>query len=306
MQRFRGSLLSTPRYLRSVKFRGISSIANNISDLHPLTFQSLNLAARNQLTTDRDVRYRSVFNMSRLTPSMLGTLAGLPSSNFTIYPHFLSTEEQEILLKASLAKLGSRRRRRRHTSDVSSSESLARPEDIWSGIFGTDKDYNFEEGHFDGVIRDYREVTVSAWPQSYPPGLSGILLRLYELIDSGSTTHDPGLITPPHIQTHILHLASTGVILPHIDNIEASGSVIAGVSLGDTRVLRLTQSTVGSESLSFDVLLESGSVYIQRDDVRYKWKHEIPNTADFHGLKVGGGQRISIMLRDKYHPPNTK
>ncbi|KAH7341881.1 hypothetical protein B0J17DRAFT_277990 [Rhizoctonia solani] len=143
-------------------------------------------------------------------------------------------------------------------------------------------------------------MTVSSWPDSSPPELAHILLRLYDLVDPSNTSPNPGFITPPNIQTHILHLASTGVILPHVDNVEASGSLIAGVSLGDTRTLRLTQSATSLVDASFDVLLESGSVYIQRDDVRYKWKHEIPNVAEFRGRRVGGGQRMSIMLRDKY------
>ncbi|CAE6480758.1 unnamed protein product [Rhizoctonia solani] len=293
------SLSSTAlRYLR----RGISS--NITSDVHAFKSQSLNLVARNRLEGVEDLS--SVFNLSRLTPPILGTLAGLPSNSFVIYPYFLSTEEQEILLKASLAKLGGRRRQRRHASEEVASELPGHSGHAWGELFGTDKDYTFEEGHFDGVIRDYREVTVSAWPQSSPLGLSRVLLRLYELVDFENTLPDPGLITPPNIQTHVLHLASTGAILPHVDNIEASGSVIAGVSLGNTRVLRLTQSTTDSIEASFDVLLESGSVYIQRDNIRYKWKHEIPNVTDFRDRRIGGGQRISVMLRDKHRSPVTK
>jgi alkylated DNA repair protein alkB family protein 7 len=106
-------------------------------------------------------------------------------------------------------------------------------------------------------------MTVSGWPESSPPELPNILFRLYQLVDPKNTPSDPGLRTPLNIQTHILHLASTGVILPHVDNVEASGSVIAGVSLGDARVMRLSQSTDAGDA-AFDVLLESGSVYIQR------------------------------------------
>ncbi|KAG9088791.1 hypothetical protein FRC07_012472, partial [Ceratobasidium sp. 392] len=151
-------------------------------------------------------------------------------------------------------------------------------------------------GHFDGVIRDYREMTVSSWPTSSPAGLADILLRLYRLVDPLHTPAAPGITTPPNIQTHVLHLASTGFILPHVDNIEASGSMIAGVSLGGTRVLRMSR-----DGEAFDILLESGSVYVQRDDIRYGWKHEIPNTTRFQDRAVGnGGQRLSVMLRDKY------
>ncbi|KDN50597.1 hypothetical protein RSAG8_01095, partial [Rhizoctonia solani AG-8 WAC10335] len=171
----------TLRYLCNTKSRGISLSAT--SNPHQSIFQSLSLAARNQLESI-DARHPSIIDVSRLTHSVLGTLAGLPSSDFIIYPGFLSTEEQNLLLKSSLAKLGGKRRRRRRTSEatITSPEPLAHPSYTWGDIFGTDKDYDFEEGHFDGVIRDYREMTVSSWPDSSPPELSHILLRLYELI----------------------------------------------------------------------------------------------------------------------------
>ena len=63
-------------------------------------------------------------------------------------------------------------------------------------------------------------------------------------------------------QTHLLHLASDGEVLPHIDNVEASGSFILGVSLGANRIMHM--EAVDNAEDSFDVLLESGSVYIQR------------------------------------------
>lgn len=114
------------------------------------------------------------------------------------------------------------------------------------------------------MIRDYREMTVSSWPEVASAGLPPILARLYRLVDTQSTPGDAsGIVTPPTVQTHVLHLASSGLILPHVDNVEASGSVIAGVSLGDTRVLRMSRATEEGDA-TFDVLLESGSVYVQR------------------------------------------
>lgn len=62
-------------------------------------------------------------------------------------------------------------------------------------------------------------------------------------------------------QTHLLHLASDGYILPHIDDVEASGSWIMGISLGAERIMRL-ESIEGEES--YEVLLPTGSVYLQR------------------------------------------
>ncbi|KAG8698522.1 hypothetical protein FRC08_005869 [Ceratobasidium sp. 394] len=247
---------------------------------------SLSDAARIQL--------HPLFDIATLSRPTLAELATLPAHSFVVYPQFLSTDEQAVLLKSALTKLGVKRRRRSSCAPP----TLVTNDYPLHELFGQDADYDFEEGHFDGVIRDYREMTVSAWPTSSPAGLADVLLRLYHLVDPLHTPAAPGIVTPPNVQTHVLHLASTGFILPHVDNLEASGSMIAGVSLGDTRVLRMTR---GEET--FDVLLESGSVYVQRDDIRYRWKHEIPNTSTFRDRVVGnGGQRLSVMLRDKYSP----
>lgn len=105
------------------------------------------------------------------------------------------------------------------------------------------------------------------------PSLSTIIRRLETLFHSHRTSSNK-------IQTHLLHLSSQGAIGAHVDNIDASGSIIMGVSLGSARVLRMVQragrpsSGEGgrhvSESdsveggLEFQVLLKPGSVYIQR------------------------------------------
>ena len=49
---------------------------------------------------------------------------------------------------------------------------------------------------------------------------------------------------------------------PHIDNVRASGTWILGVSLGNTRILRLENVTDPSDS--YELALPSGSVYLQR------------------------------------------
>lgn len=96
------------------------------------------------------------------------------------------------------------------------------------------------------------------------PSLSSIINRLQALFHS-HLEHEIGSPTV-ETQTHLLHLK--GAILPHVDNIDASGSMIMGVSLGAPRVLRMTRRTEGlrdSDTLrDFQALLIPGSVYIQR------------------------------------------
>lgn len=94
-------------------------------------------------------------------------------------------------------------------------------------------------------------MRLASWPESELRGLTPVLDRLRALYPSKNT------------QSHLLHLASSGEILPHIDNISASGNWILGVSLGATRVLRMESPSV-TESESLDIPLPSGSVYLQR------------------------------------------
>lgn len=92
---------------------------------------------------------------------------------------------------------------------------------------------------------------LTAWPtDAQVPGLSPVLARLYALCP----TKD--------VQTHLLHLASHGEILPHVDNLSSSGSWILGVSLGDQRTLRM--AAVHDKSQLFELPLPSGSVYLQK------------------------------------------
>jgi alkylated DNA repair protein alkB family protein 7 len=70
---------------------------------------------------------------------------------------------------------------------------------------------------------------------------------------------------PLQTTTHALHLSPTGKIDPHVDNVDASGSVIIGVSLGAERVLRLERKGTENEGGDgWEVLLKSGSVYVQK------------------------------------------
>jgi len=105
------------------------------------------------------------------------------------------------------------------------------------------------------------------------------------------------------LQVHILHLATDGYILPHVDNIQASGSFILGVSLGAPRILHLEEvnanpSQDANHVPACDLLLEPGSVYVQRDYTRYNMKHSILQEGTIGGVFVPHGQRLSIMIRD--------
>ncbi|KAJ7836999.1 hypothetical protein B0H14DRAFT_2792453 [Mycena olivaceomarginata] len=210
----------------------------------------------------------------------------LPPRDFTFLPTFFSLAEQRILLATALRKLDamesiqSRRRRKAllhvghlptlHPTTSNPVQDCFLPEDC----------YEFEEGHYDGVIKHFREMHLTSWPSEVTE-LSPVLKRLHSLF--------PG---PEDIQTHLLHLASNGEIHPHVDNLSASGSWILGVSLGAERLMHLEPGDENGDS--YQVLLPSGSVYIQRDSLRYHYKHSIGPAVNWEE-----GQRVSIMIRDR-------
>ncbi|KAF7311546.1 2OG-FeII-Oxy-2 domain-containing protein [Mycena kentingensis (nom. inval.)] len=210
---------------------------------------------------------------------------------FTFHPEFFTLDEQRVLLKAALHRLdameSSKHRRKRRTLLRSSPPMLLAPtsSNPLQDMFSSDALYEFQEGHFDGVIKNYREMHLSSWPVPEFPELSPIIERLHSVLPSQDT------------QTHLLHLASDGEIHPHVDNLEASGKWICGVSLGAERLLRLENDEGDEHSL----LLPSGSVYIQRDDLRFNYKHSILVGGKYEGRELAGGQRVSIMIRDRRH-----
>ncbi|KAL4065455.1 hypothetical protein V8B97DRAFT_1950794 [Scleroderma yunnanense] len=209
--------------------------------------------------------------------------SGLPVG-FTLFPNFLDTREQCILLASALSQLDALESKRIRKQQKQQRHLHTPSRDSVESVFLPERFYTFQSGHYDSVIRDYREMHLTSWCESEAPGLPQILNRLRAMCPSQNT------------QTHILHLASTGAILPHIDNVFSSGTWILGVSLGATRVLQIEKTDAVNPHNKLDIALSSGSVYLQRDDVRYHWKHAILP----HQSAVGG-QRVSVIIRDRQH-----
>lgn len=143
------------------------------------------------------------------------------------------------------------------------------------------------------------QTTCAEWPQNAPAETPALLSRIYNLLPfktSFPPPSDTGLKTPPELIAHLLHLSSTGHISPHVDNIDASGTLIAGVSLVSERSLWLTYQE-DARTARIRVRLPPGSVYVQRDAMRYTFKHAIPLEDTWNDQTIGNEQRISIMFR---------
>jgi alkylated DNA repair protein alkB family protein 7 len=146
------------------------------------------------------------------------------------------------------------------------------------------------------VIHNYRESLITALPPTADAELARILSRLYALVPGLSVSADasPAHLPPEGSSTHALHLAPEGAILAHVDNLDASGGTIVGASLGAARILRLDRDGAG-----FDVLLPSGSVYMQKGAVRYEYTHAVLGFGEsrWEGVPLPRGHRVSFMVR---------
>ncbi|ORY28580.1 hypothetical protein BCR39DRAFT_468092, partial [Naematelia encephala] len=152
-------------------------------------------------------------------------------------------------------------------------------------------------GHYDSVIHDYRESLLTTLPPTNSNLLVPLLNRIYALLPNSPQIPLEGNTTPSNALTHVLHLAPHGEILPHVDHVEASGGVIVGISIGAERVLRLVRKA----GIGWEVRLQSGSLYIQRDTVRYEYEHSIlpyeHEASVWDGKRLQPGHRVSIMVR---------
>ncbi|RUS14896.1 hypothetical protein BC937DRAFT_93179 [Endogone sp. FLAS-F59071] len=231
-----------------------------------------------------------------LTPSFLAhTPAKYTHHDLLLFPEFLSEPEHDFLVSACDRKL------KRSLGSAA----------------------QYEQGHFDGVIRGYRECEASYWGKD-DARVREILQRVFGLLPEEWEWLNP----------HILDLEAKGEILAHMDNADVSvfllicvasivsfhtfihlvspslisssrrncqysGSVVAGLCLLSPAVMRLRHKA--DSECRFDVLLEPRALYIQRNSIRYDFTHEIPGSDGqwWQGEKIEKDRRISLIVRDK-------
>ncbi|XP_072549767.1 alpha-ketoglutarate-dependent dioxygenase alkB homolog 7, mitochondrial [Salminus brasiliensis] len=148
------------------------------------------------------------------------------------------------------------------------------------------KKKRYEFDHWDDAIHGYRETERLQWGSV----CTGVLGRVRAVaFPEGSPLLGP---------VHVLDLDKAGYIKPHVDSIKFCGSTIAGLSLLSDSVMRLVLEDNSADWV--DLLLSRRSLYILRDETRFKFTHEILKDADscFSGQRVPRHRRISVICRN--------
>ena len=231
-------------------------------------------------------------------------LDSMDSEDLIIYPNFLNEKEQRTMLTQLLRKLDRVCGKPKRSQSLLSQQRDQYKEGDLQRLFSHPDLYRWETSHFDNVITGYREANIRSMTVpnvETEDGVKGILERLYKCLYENATDYtreqaakppqnerlqDDDLSIPHWIQAHILQLSPKGAIQAHVDNEEAMGSTIMGLSLGESRQVEFENDKHGK----FTAELPSGSVYLQRSKLRYEYKHSI-----LQGQ--GRDQRLSFMLR---------
>lgn len=150
----------------------------------------------------------------------------------------------------------------------------------------------WEEDHWDGVIKGYRESQVSK---------SRLAPLAAQSISRAASTFPVGPRTGPLLNTiHFLELKAEGEIFAHVDSVKFSGGVVSGLCLLSDAVMELTPEPACATKTPVRVLLRRRTLYTLSGAARYDWSHAILSGSPlFQGVPVPRARRISVMLRDE-------
>ncbi|XP_041942054.1 alpha-ketoglutarate-dependent dioxygenase alkB homolog 7, mitochondrial [Alosa pseudoharengus] len=148
------------------------------------------------------------------------------------------------------------------------------------------KKKRYEFDHWDDAIHGFRETERVQWGAA----CEAVIRRLR----AHAFPQDSQLLGP----VHVLDLDKAGFIKPHIDSVKFCGTTIAGISLLSASVMRLVREEVKTDWV--DLLLPQRSLYVLREEARYKFTHEILKDEEsfFDGRRVARHRRISVICRN--------
>lgn len=143
-----------------------------------------------------------------------------------------------------------------------------------------------EELNFVPIIENSNGRKVVQYGYSYQYDRS-ILMKTHDIPDILKKLAEKIMlhfnVMQPFDQIIINRYLPNQIISKHIDNVKYFGPEIACISLGATRKMLFTNG-----NFEYQFYPTEGSVYIMKDDARYRWEHEIVGKS---------GTRYSVTFR---------
>ena len=162
----------------------------------------------------------------------------------------------------------------------------------------------YSNGHWDGVIKTYREREVM--DAEWNVNTIGIIRRIRNFIEKQINTNQI-----PWLPCHIIDLHEDGYILPHVDSIKFSGDLVCGLSFFSEAIMTLSphvDGNGGTDLLASDsrvrFLMPPRSLYIMKGAARYNYAHAVRDPSDpqsqlWGERQVQSRRRLSLIFRDE-------
>ncbi|VDL19094.1 unnamed protein product [Hymenolepis diminuta] len=184
----------------------------------------------------------------------------------------------------------------------------------------------YQAAHWDDAIQDFRETERRCWRAVNRPVIDRLRQKTLEILmaeprpEGVPKASSFGDLLP---SIHVLDLAPTGWIKPHVDSIRFCGLLVAVLSLLSDSVARFTvapESEVAPATSNFpaarmdlqlpppgastDVWVRRRMLYVMRGVTRYRLTHAIlpndsPNPSTDDGSLVHRERRITVMCRPR-------
>lgn len=170
----------------------------------------------------------------------------------------------------------------------------------------------YEQGHWDAVITNYKEVELSDLHFDRPQ-IPNIFRRIRQQLASCHLLRDGANKTIQWLPCHAIDLKKEGELNAHVDSVKFSGDLVAGLSLLSSSIMRLIpdrsdedeKKTEEEEEKGWvDLYLPPRSLYALTGVGRYQYSHELlPNNSTFTQpdgteILVERDHRMSIIFRD--------
>jgi alkylated DNA repair protein alkB family protein 7 len=203
---------------------------------------------------------------------------GFDASSAVVYPHFITEAEE----KAMIEEAGRRLKRRR-----------------------------FEDGHWDAVIKQYREVELPTPDDQFPRqgGVENDDIEVYvppfvkviektrrHLENHHFNEYSSSNDSIRWLPCHAIDLSANGELTAHVDSVKFSGGIVAGLSLLSDSIMRLKPSAeewecnekVDNSNGYVDLYLPKSSLYVLSGMSRYSYTHELlPSNTTYEFMEMG-------------------